>query len=463
MTTSLFSRDYKIGSLIGRGSFARVHVCTHIKTGGQFAVKVINLPSSSSERDVSNDGNRKRTQNARKEVIIQTKVAKSNSGVVKVHEVFEETDGLYVVMELMSGGSLVEQLEKELFDENTTREYFKTLIVTIEQLHAAKVVHRDIKLENILLTSDKKAKLSDFGLATLWRTDPLMTLCGSPAYVAPEIINTFQTGNGYTPQCDMWSVGVVLFMMLCGQPPFIGESREKLFENIQKGAYYMDPEDWCDVSEAAKDLVSKLLVVDASQRLTAAQAMEHPFLVPILGVELSSPPAPGLLSPPLSDDNDLDSDDGQVGSYCSRKSSTASVEESPYISRAFPRLRRSPQKVPSPPPITLTLSPDLPPAESRRMSLPMPRLSRRERALTTDSPVCTNAQQQNGVRSVPVMRRKFASVEPSTTRDVGTRRIQRSLSPTTANPARGMMPRRRLLDELEDSVRTQSQRTQANC
>jgi serine/threonine protein kinase len=144
------------------------------------------------------------------------------------------------------------------------------------------VVHRDIKPENILLVSeadDASLKIVDFGFATEFHMGAkgaeLTATCGTPGYVAPEVIS----GKPYGPEVDMWSLGVVSFVLLCGYPPFMEDSQQALFAKIRKGQFEFDPQFWDVVSESAKDLVSKLLVVDPKARYTPEQVLAHPWIM----------------------------------------------------------------------------------------------------------------------------------------------------------------------------------------
>ena len=145
-------------------------------------------------------------------------------------------------------------------------------------IHSKGIVHRDLKPENLLYAApspNENLKLADFGLAHILKENEILeTACGTPGYVAPEVLN----GDGYQTPVDMWSLGVVLYILLCGFPPFYDDSTRILFEIIKQGRYDFPPEYWDDVSESAKDLIRKLLVVDPAQRLTAAQVKEHPWV-----------------------------------------------------------------------------------------------------------------------------------------------------------------------------------------
>lgn len=147
--------------------------------------------------------------------------------------------------------------------------------------HDRGIVHRDLKPENLLYTTareDAVLKLADFGLAQLIEPAEMMhATCGTPSYVAPEVLSK-DPKKGYGKEVDMWSIGVIFYILLCGFPPFYDEDNAVLFNSIRKGEYEFPSPYWDSVSTEAKDLVSKLLVVDPSQRLTAQQTLNHPWL-----------------------------------------------------------------------------------------------------------------------------------------------------------------------------------------
>lgn len=153
---------------------------------------------------------------------------------------------------------------------------------TTPKTHSRGVVHRDLKLENLLLARPKdisSIKVADFGLAKKYAGDiALSTICGTPQYVAPEIIQGGKAVYTYGKECDLWSCGVILFILLGGYPPFYDESEPRLFQKIRKGVYSFNDPVWKPVSESAKDLIRKLLEVDASRRLTVQDVLQHPWM-----------------------------------------------------------------------------------------------------------------------------------------------------------------------------------------
>jgi calcium/calmodulin-dependent protein kinase I len=171
-------------------------------------------------------------------------------------------------------------VQKEYYGEEDAQAVILRLANALQYCHSKGVVHRDLKPENILLASasdDAAIELCDFGFArTVDPTDAnsLETACGTPGYVAPEVIN----GKKYGKEVDVWSLGVILYILLCGYPPFRQENRAKMFKAIRKGDYVFDSPWWDEVSDDAKDVVQRMLTVNAAERITLSQLMEHPWL-----------------------------------------------------------------------------------------------------------------------------------------------------------------------------------------
>lgn len=262
---------YKFGKTLGQGSFATVKQATDRKdqSGEKFAVKIINKTALTDEDEKALDT----------EVLILEKMQHTN--VVRLKEVYDCPTKFYMVMELCTGGELFDRIvKKAVYTEDEARKCVLQMADALEYCHAQDIVHRDIKPENLLYAKpepDETVKLADFGLAHLLKRDEqLKTACGTPGYVAPEVL----TGEGYGTEVDMWSIGVVVFILLCGYPPFYDDSTAILFNMIKKGDYTFNPQYWDHVSSEAKDLISKLLCVNSKQRLTAAAVKDHPWMNP---------------------------------------------------------------------------------------------------------------------------------------------------------------------------------------
>lgn len=179
----------------------------------------------------------------------------------------------------MNGGELFDRVvTKSFYNEKEARKVCKILLEAISYCHDRKVAHRDLKPENLLLrseTDDSSIKIADFGFAKVVKSpQSLKTQCGTPGYVAPEIL----TGTPYDESADMWSVGVILYILLGGYPPFIDDNQRKLFRKIRKGQYEFHEEYWGPVSDDAKNLISNLLCVNPDERLTASTALQSNWI-----------------------------------------------------------------------------------------------------------------------------------------------------------------------------------------
>ena len=186
-----------------------------------------------------------------------------------MYDVYEDDNHVCLVMELMTGGELFDKiLEFDHFPESDCREVIKQMIDAVMYCHEMNIIHRDIKPENLLIKSKEEGlsaiKITDFGLARFMRTDEFaVTTCGTPGYIAPEIINLAPYGK----ECDFWSIGVVLYIMLSGSPPFYEDDKEGLFDKIRKGKFDFKDDSWSGITDEAKDFISHLLVVEPSQRM----------------------------------------------------------------------------------------------------------------------------------------------------------------------------------------------------
>ncbi|EER06423.1 calcium-dependent protein kinase, putative [Perkinsus marinus ATCC 50983] len=200
--------------------------------------------------------------------------------IARLHEVFEDDKFVHIVMEYCKGKELYHRLvseEGQHFSESVAAETTYQMLLPLKYLHAHNVVHRDIKLENYLYDSkDENAtlKLIDFGFSKI--IDPSRRMhqsCGSVAYVAPEVLE-----GSYTNKCDLWSLGVIVYMLLSGSPPFHGPERDMLV-SIEEGEYEMPEEKWANISPQAKDFVRRLLIRDPEERMSASEALQHPWIV----------------------------------------------------------------------------------------------------------------------------------------------------------------------------------------
>jgi len=198
---------------------------------------------------------------------------------VQYKDLYEGDTFIYLVLEYAEGGELFHKISRTGVSESEARTLFSQLLKAVNYLHQQSIVHRDLKPENILLDGQGNIKISDFGLARFDATH-MQSLCGTPHYVAPEVIR-LGLGNssvGYGKEVDMWSLGVSLYHMLTGHLPFPESDRMALFNKIERGLYDFPFHLWGGITEEAKDLVKKLLDIDPKTRLTAEQALKHPWI-----------------------------------------------------------------------------------------------------------------------------------------------------------------------------------------
>jgi len=259
---------YEIGDELGRGAFSVVKKGVEKKSGQTFAIKIIDKSKACGESE------KKRLDT---EVEILRKVKHPN--IVGMKELFDSQKELYLVMELVTGGELFDKIvEKGQYTENEASIIVAKMLNAVSYLHELGIAHRDLKPENLLLRGgdDTEVLISDFGLSKIVDQSAMMeTACGTPYYVAPEVLQA----TGYDKEVDLWSVGVITYLILCGFPPFYGENLPEVFEKIMKADYDFPSPYWDKVSERAKEFIGKLLVVEPKNRYNAKQALSHPWIV----------------------------------------------------------------------------------------------------------------------------------------------------------------------------------------
>jgi len=258
----VYALDRKIRD--GRISGIWIGCKRDISESKKVAIKVITV-------DKSNHHEEARIMN---EVAILKSLDHPN--VLKLIDFFEESPNFFLVMELMEGGDLFDRIAHKMqYTEMDARQLALSLLQAVQHIHSRCVAHRDLKPQNLLLKSiqnDVDIKVSDFSFAKRVHTPKsLLTRCGTPTYVAPEILKN----HPHDERADMWSVGVILFVTLVGYPPFIEEDQRVLFRKIRLGEYCFENEDWSNRSKESRDLITKLLVVDPDQRWTASQVLNH--------------------------------------------------------------------------------------------------------------------------------------------------------------------------------------------
>jgi len=211
-----------------------------------------------------------------REVQIMRKLDHPN--ILKLYEVYESDEEFFLVMELVTGKELFDKIvEKGQYSEREASNIVRQIVSAVEYLHDHGIAHRDLKPENLLTSGDEQnevIKIADFGFSKNFGEDKLKTSCGSPGYVAPEVL----TNEDYDNSVDMWSVGVIIYILLCGYPPFYADNAPALFKKIMEVKYDFDDPSWENISFAAKDLINHLLVKDASKRYTAKQCAQNAWV-----------------------------------------------------------------------------------------------------------------------------------------------------------------------------------------
>ncbi|KAJ8755287.1 hypothetical protein K2173_019085 [Erythroxylum novogranatense] len=253
-TRRILFGKYEMGRLLGQGTFAKVYKGKNMATQEQVAIKVIHKDL------VKKQG---LMDQIKREISVMHLVKHPN--IVELKEVLATKSKVFFVMEYVRGGELFAKVEKGKLKEDVGRKYFQQLISAVDYCHSRGVSHRDLKPENLLLDDKEDLKVSDFGFSALpehhWNDGLLHTQCGTPAYVAPEVLRK----KGYDgAKADIWSCGVILFVLLAGYLPFKNSNLMKMYVKILKAEYEFPP--W--FSKGAKELISKLLVVDPRKRIT---------------------------------------------------------------------------------------------------------------------------------------------------------------------------------------------------
>jgi len=263
---------YDFGEVLGKGSFGVVKEATHKATGRRWAIKAVNKEKAGTSA----------VKLLEREVLIMKKI--DHEHLIHLEEIYETSKRMYLVMELCDAGGVEKLLEqKKRFSEKETWTVINQLAHAVAYLHDSDIVHRDLKLENILLSQPignelLNIKLTDFGLSYVRGgvgSDSMMqSVCGTPIYMAPEVIDDL----GYSQQCDIWSIGVIMYTLLTGRPPFVAETEEKLYELIKKGEVDFSDPCWETCHESAKNLLLGMLKVDPAYRRTAKEILNHPWI-----------------------------------------------------------------------------------------------------------------------------------------------------------------------------------------
>ncbi|KAF9358381.1 hypothetical protein BGX26_001906 [Mortierella sp. AD094] len=262
---------YKTGRVLGEGTYAVVKEAVHIETGKKYAVKVVSKKLMEGKEHM-----------IRNEIAVLRRISVGHANILTLSDYFETLNNLYLVTELAEGGELFDRIcRKGNYYERDAANLVKTICSAVDYLHEQGIVHRDLKPENLLFKTaaeDSELLIADFGLSKIIDHEKfrlLTTTCGTPGYMAPEI---FQK-SGHGKPVDMWAIGVITYFLLCGYTPFDRQNSMDEMNAILHAEYQFEPREyWRNVSESAKDFVNKLLTVDPNQRMTAAEAQQHPWL-----------------------------------------------------------------------------------------------------------------------------------------------------------------------------------------
>ncbi|KAI4883595.1 hypothetical protein NFI96_020711 [Prochilodus magdalenae] len=260
--------------VLGSGASSEVYMVKEKNTGKRFALKCV--------------VKKNRNTSLENEIAVLKRIKHEN--IVALEDFYESQTHYYLVMQLVSGGELFDRLlDRGMYSEKDASLVIRQVLEGVNYLHENSIVHRDLKLENLLYYSrddNSKIMISDFGLSKIEDNGVMSTTCGTPGYVAPEVL----TQKPYTKAVDCWSIGVITYILigtrhrhsrssLCGYPPFYEDSESLLFSKIKKAQYEFDSPFWDDISESAKDFVRNLIQKDPELRYTTEQALKHPWIM----------------------------------------------------------------------------------------------------------------------------------------------------------------------------------------
>ncbi|XP_064486717.1 calcium/calmodulin-dependent protein kinase type 1-like [Ornithodoros turicata] len=257
---------YEFKDLLGTGAFSQVVLAESKDTPGvMHAIKCIDKKALKGKED-----------SLENEIKVLRRLKHPN--IVQLLETYEDKSKVYLVMELVTGGELFDRIvEKGSYTEKDASDLIRQILEAVDYMHTQGVVHRDLKPENLLYYSpdeESKIMISDFGLSKMEDSGIMATACGTPGYVAPEVL----AQKPYGKAVDVWSIGVIAYILLCGYPPFYDESDANLFAQILKGEFEFDSPYWDEISDSAKDFIRHLICVDVENRYTCKQALAHPWI-----------------------------------------------------------------------------------------------------------------------------------------------------------------------------------------
>ncbi|XP_039893051.1 calcium/calmodulin-dependent protein kinase type II subunit gamma isoform X22 [Simochromis diagramma] len=268
VTSTRFTDEYQLYEELGKGAFSIVRRCIKKSTGQEYAAKIINTKKLSA-RD---------HQKLEREARICRLLKHPN--IVRLHDSIAEEGFHYLVFDLVTGGELFEDIvAREYYSEADASHCINQILESVSHIHQHDIVHRDLKPENLLLASKMKGaavKLADFGLAIEVQGDQQawFGFAGTPGYLSPEVLRK----DPYGKPVDIWACGVILYILLVGYPPFWDEDQHKLYQQIKAGAYDFPSPEWDTVTPEAKNLINQMLTINPAKRITADQALKHPWV-----------------------------------------------------------------------------------------------------------------------------------------------------------------------------------------
>uniref|UniRef100_A0A9J8BU43 calcium/calmodulin-dependent protein kinase n=1 Tax=Cyprinus carpio carpio TaxID=630221 RepID=A0A9J8BU43_CYPCA len=268
ITCTRFTEEYQLFEELGKGAFSVVRRCVKVLSGQEYAAKIINT------KKLSTRDHQKLDREARICRLLK------HSNIVRLHDSISEEGHHYLIFDLVTGGELFEDIvAREYYSEADASHCIQQILEAVLHCHQMGVVHRDLKPENLLLASKSKGaavKLADFGLAIEVEGDQQawFGFAGTPGYLSPEVLRK----DPYGKAVDLWACGVILYILLVGYPPFWDEDQHRLYQQIKAGAYDFPSPEWDTVTPEAKDLINKMLTINPSKRITAAEALKHPWI-----------------------------------------------------------------------------------------------------------------------------------------------------------------------------------------
>ncbi|XP_037833943.1 calcium/calmodulin-dependent protein kinase (CaM kinase) II beta 1 isoform X25 [Kryptolebias marmoratus] len=267
-TCTRFTDEYQLYEELGKGAFSVVRRCVKLSTGQEYAAKIINTKKLSA-RD---------HQKLEREARICRLLKHPN--IVRLHDSISEEGFHYLLFDLVTGGELFEDIvAREYYSEADASHCIHQILESVHHIHQHDIVHRDLKPENLLLASKCKnaaVKLADFGLAIEVQGDQQawFGFAGTPGYLSPEVLRK----EAYGKPVDIWACGVILYILLVGYPPFWDEDQHKLYQQIKAGAYDFPSPEWDTVTPEAKNLINQMLTINPAKRITAQEALKHPWV-----------------------------------------------------------------------------------------------------------------------------------------------------------------------------------------